>query len=184
MRFVNLALITGAMLASVSAAQAADGGSVTGEVNINGSVANRCLFTLPSETISVGELANGGADSSTGKLNTSKLDGESRTLVGWCNGTAASMTVEALPLLNTSYSGTVPAGFETRINYTAAALANGETATDSSSVGGTGSAVNVGMFSGDVVVTLSGSATPGNGLLVAGAYSGQVLVTLSPNVEL
>lgn len=184
MRLVNLALITGVMFASASAAQAADTSSVTGVVDINGSVANRCLFTLPSDVISVGELANGGSDASTGKLNPSKLNGESRTLTGWCNGTAASMTVEALPLLNTSYSGTVPAGFETRIDYSAAALANGQTATDSSSVGGTGSAVNVGMFAGDVVVTLSGSATPANGLLVAGAYSGQVLVTLSPNVEL
>lgn len=185
MRFVNFALITGAMLASVATAQAAPvSSSVTGTVDINGSVADRCLFTIESKVISVGELSRTGTGANAGKLNTSKLDGESRNLAGWCNGTAASMTVEALPLVNTSFTGTAPTGFDTVINYTASALANDVTAIDDSSVSGEGSPVTVGLFTGDVLVSLSGSSTPSSGLLVAGDYSGQVLVTLTPNVSL
>jgi len=149
----------------------------TGTVSIDGSVADRCLFTTDSQTISAGELA--GTD---GKLDTSKLDGQNRTLVGWCNGTAATMSVEAQPLLNVDFTGTLPSGFNDRVDYTATATANSLDATDDSTVAGAGTAVNVGVFSGDVKVALSGSTAGGN-LLVAGGYQGQVLVTLTPNVS-
>ena len=48
----------------------------------------------------------------------------------------------------------------------------------------TGTPVNVNMFSGNIVVTLSNSSTPTNGILVAGTYNGQVVVTLTPTVAL
>ncbi|HEY0325747.1 MAG TPA: hypothetical protein VGC46_07195 [Allosphingosinicella sp.] len=157
----------------------------TGNVNINGLVADRCLFTTPSEVINVGELALPGSGASAGRLDTSKLDGESRTLVGWCNGTAATMTVEALALFNVDFTSPAPTGFDRRVDYTADALANAVTATDSSTAAspGAGSPVPVGLFTGDVVVTLSSSSSPTNGLLIAGTYQGQVIVTLSPNVS-
>jgi len=156
----------------------------TGTVNINGSVADRCLFTTPSATISVGELAQPGSGTNAGRLDASKLDGQTRNLVGWCNGTAATMSVEALPLLNIDFTAAAPTGFDRRVDYSAAALANAATATDTS-VGtpGGGSAVSVGMFTGNVSVTLSGSSSPTSGLLVAGTYQGQVIVTLTPNVS-
>lgn len=155
----------------------------TGTVDIDGTVADRCLFTTPSETISVGELSLGGTGATAGKLDADKLDGESRTLVGWCNGTAATMSVEAQPLLNSDFAGAAPTGFDTRINYTAEATANSVQASDDSIVAGAGSPANVGLFTGNVVVALSGSATPRGGLLVAGDYNGQVLVTLTPNTS-
>lgn len=156
---------------------------VTGTVDIDGSVADRCLFTTDSAVISVGELALSGTGATAGKLNTSKLDGETRTLVGWCNGTAATMEVEAFPLENTDFTGTTPAGFDTRIDFTATAAANSQSATDTSLTAGKGTAVNVGLFAGNVDVTLSGSSSPTNGLLVAGGYVGQVVVTLTPNIS-
>jgi hypothetical protein len=171
-----------ALLAAASPAMAQNA-PVTGTVDIDGSVADRCLFTVDSAVISVGELALGGGGATAGRLDASKLDGQSRTLVGWCNGTAATMEVEALPLLNTSFAGTAPAGFDTRINYTATAVANSVSAQDSSIVAGAGTPSAVGLFTGDVDVTLSASASPTSGLLVAGGYVGQVLVTLSPNVN-
>lgn len=155
----------------------------TGTVDIDGSVQDRCLFTSPSATISVGELSQSGTGANAGKLDPSKLDGQQRTLVGWCNGTAAKMSVEALPLLNGDFVGTAPSGFDTRINYSATASANGVEASDGSATAGAGSAVNVGLFAGDVVVALSNSNTPGGGLLVAGGYSGEVRVTLTPNAS-
>jgi hypothetical protein len=155
----------------------------TGTVTVTGSVADRCLFTTPSATILLGELARPGSDANAGKLDEAVVDAGTATLVGWCNGTAATMSVEAQPLLNTDFVGAPPSGFDTRIDYTADALANSATATDTSTVAGAGTAVSVGMFTGNVVVNLGSSATPGGGLLVAGDYAGQVLVTLTPNVS-
>lgn len=157
---------------------------VTGTVTVDGSVADRCLFTTNSATISVGELALQGSGSTAGRLDTSKLNGQTRTLIGWCNGTAATMTVEALPLFNTDVL-TAPTGFDRRVNYTATALANSRSTNDSSTTDGPGSPpANVGLFTGSVDVTLSASSSPTNGLLVAGGYSGSVIVTLTPSIAL
>ena len=173
-------LMAAAALGGLALAGSAHAQSVTGTVSIDGSVAERCLFTTPSAIISVGELALPAANPNAGRLDASKLDGESRTLSGWCNATASEMTVEASPLLNQDFTSTPPSGFVRRIDYTATANANGVDATDDSSSAGEGSPETVGIFVGDVVVTLSGSTTAANALLIAGAYEGEVEVTLNP----
>jgi hypothetical protein len=155
----------------------------TGTVTINGSVADRCLFTTPSALIALGELTNGGGTTDAGKLDPSRVNGQSRTLVGWCNGTAATMGVEARPLLNSDYTGPAISGFDARVDYTATAMANGVSASDSSVAATPGNVAGIGLFTGDVVVNLSAASTPTSGLLVAGNYGGQVLVTLAPNVS-
>lgn len=155
--------------------------SSTGTVDINGSVAGRCLFTVPNQTISLGELALGGTGSTAGKLDVTRVNGQSRTLVGWCNNTAATMSVTTTQLTNPA---TTVAGFDNRIDYTATAVANSISASDSSLVAGAGTASTVGMFTGNVVVTLSAASSPTNGLLVAGSYTGNVIVTLTPTISL
>jgi hypothetical protein len=155
----------------------------TGTVTINGSVADRCLFTTPSALIALGELTNGGGAADAGKLDPSRVNGQNRTLVGWCNGTAATIGVEAQPLLNADYTGPALNGFDSRVDYTATARANGVNASDSSTAATPGIPTAVGLFTGNVVVRLSAASTPTNGLLVAGNYGGQVLVTLAPNVS-
>jgi hypothetical protein len=164
-------LIGAAMMALPAAASAQD---VTGTVAVDGSVAAKCKFTTPSETLSLGELA--GTD---GKLDVSKVDGQFKNLVGWCNGTASSMFVTAQPLSN---AGTAPTGFANSVSYTASALANSQTATDTTAAGA-GSPVTVGVFTGDIKVSL-GSSSAGGLLLLAGAYNGSVTVTLSPAIAL
>ncbi|KHK93551.1 hypothetical protein [Novosphingobium malaysiense] len=159
-----------ALLASPASAQDA-----TGTVSIDGSVAARCLFTTPSATISLGEMAQSGTGNSAGTLDTSKVDGKSATLVGWCNSTAATMTVQANALTN---GATAATGFTNRVDYSATANANSVDATDDSTDALPGAAADVNMFSGDVQVTLSNSSA--TGLLVAGGYSGSVEVVLSP----
>jgi hypothetical protein len=176
-------LATLAALATVALAAPATAQEVTGTVDIDGSVADRCLFTTDNAVISVGELALQGSGTTAGKLDTSKLDGETRTLVGWCNGTAATMDVEAFALENVDFTISPPSGFDRRIDFTATAVANAESADDSSTDDGPGSAVDVGLFTGNIEVTLSGSSSPTGGLLVAGDYVGQVVVTLTPNVS-
>lgn len=177
-RIVGAAAVAASLTAVPALAQDA-----TGTVAIDGSVAERCLFTTPSATISVGELSKSGTDTNAGRLNPAKLNGEKRTLVGWCNGTASTIAVEAQPLLNTDFTGTAPSGFTRRIDYSATAGANGASAADTSTAAGAGQASNVGIFTGNVEVTLSSSATPNDSMLIAGAYAGQVLVTLSPNIS-
>jgi hypothetical protein len=180
MRFKSGAFAAGLLILSSVPAMAQQ---ATGVVEIDGRVADRCLFTTPSDAISIGELALAGTGTQAGRLDVAKLNGQSRTLVAWCNGTAATVAVEALPLLNRSFSGAAPTGFDTRINYTADARANRATATDTSIAPGSGATVPVGLFTGDVIVTISGASTPTNGLLVAGAYSAKIIVTLTPNVS-
>lgn len=174
---LSLAVI--AALASGAPAMAQD---AIGTVTIDGSVADRCLFTTDNAVISVGELALGGSGTTAGRLDPTRLDGQTRTLVGWCNGTSATIEVEALPLLNTDFTGTPPAGFDRRVDITATAEANDVSASDSSINAGAGAASTVGLFTGSIDVTLSNASTPTNGLLVAGGYLGQVVVTLSPNI--
>lgn len=154
------------------------GQSATGTVDLTGSVEGRCLFTVPNETISLGELALSGADGLAGRLDAAKVDNQSATLSGWCNHAAATMKVEALPLLNTAAAN--DAAFTNRIDFLATADANGATASDTTIDTVAGSEESVGMFAGDVVVTLASASAAGK-LLVAGDYSGQVLVTLAPN---
>lgn len=180
MRFESGALVLGLLCLSAAPAMAQ---VATGTVEIDGRVADRCLFTTPSDAISIGELALGGTGTQAGRLDAAKLNGQTRTLVAWCNGTAATVAVEALPLINRTFSGAAPTGFDTRINYTADAVANRITATDTSIASGPGATVPVGLFTGDVVVNISGASTPTNGLLVAGAYSAKIIVTLTPNVS-
>lgn len=157
--------------------------AVEGDVTINGSVADRCLFTLPSQVINLGELSLPGTDANAGRLDPAKVNGANATLQGWCNGAAATMKVEALPIVNTSFTSSPASGFDRIVNYTATATANTFSATDQSGVAGAGSEVGVGMFTGPIPVVLSAPGTPGGGILVAGNYQGLVKVTLTPNTS-
>ena len=152
----------------------------TGTVAVDGRVAGRCLFTTPSATISVGEMALPGTDTTAGKLNTAVINGQSRKLVGWCNGSASTMSVETQALVNSGFAPVAPVGFDKRVDYTATAVAGTVSANDSSLTTGAGAASPLGLFTGEVAVTLSAASSPTSGLLIAGGYLGQVLVTLSP----
>ena len=154
--------------------------SSTGNVIVNGAVAGRCLFTTDSKTITITEMALPGTGGTAGKLDASKVNGRNETLVGWCNSSASTMTVLATPLTNVASAAT---GFDNRVDFTATANANSVNATDSSvGASASGASVNVGQFTGNVLVTLSAASSPNSGLLVAGAYTGNVAVTLSPTV--
>jgi hypothetical protein len=165
-----------AALALPLAAGAAQAQTVTGTVTIDGSVANRCSFDISSAAISVGEMGL----PSNGHLNAAVVNGQNRTLTGFCNGSRATMTAEAQPLLNVTAPAAPPAGFDNRVDYTATANASSLNATDSSVTAGAGSPTVVGAFTGNILVTLSSASSPTSGILVAGTYQGQVLVTLNP----
>lgn len=170
MRKLIILALPAALIAGPALAQSA----VTGTVNIDGSVAGRCSFTLNNATISLGEISL----ASNGKLDVSKVNGKTATLTGWCNNTAATMAVTTTQLTTGTAATT---GFDNRVDYTGTAVANAVSASDSSLVAGAGTASTVGQFTGNIVVTLSAASSPANGLMVAGAYTGNVLVTLTPS---
>ena len=162
-----------ALLASPAMAATA-ASEVTGEVAITGEVTARCAFTLGRETIALGEIS--GTD---GKLDTGRVDGQTKDLTGWCNGTQSTIAVNATALTNT-LTGT---GFDSTVTYTATATVGSVSATDSNSLdAAAGAAATVGLFNGNITVALSGAATPTSALMVAGGYTGNVQVTLTPAV--
>lgn len=179
-------LIAAALAASASiSAPAFAATNDTGTVSVTGTVAGRCLFTTNAETITVGELARSGSDANAGKLDRSVLVNQTKTLVGWCNKTASTMSVTAKPMLGTTAAPNT--SFDSRIDLTASAVANGQTATDGSAGEAinsylAGTAATVGLFAGNVVVTLTGASTPNSGILTQGTYTGSVDVTLAPAV--
>jgi hypothetical protein len=159
--------------------------SATGTVQVNGTVANRCLFVTGDVVLDLGELALLSGDTTAlGRLDASKVTSRTATLNGWCNGVSASMAVEALPIVNTDFAEAAPSGFDRRIDYTATATAHpaggAVSAADSTLTGGAGTASATGVFSSDIVVSFATPATPTSGRLISGAYAGSVVVTLSP----
>ena len=172
MRKLMFLAIPAVLVASPAFAQS---GTATGTVTIDGTVAGRCMFTLPNATISLGEISL----ASNGKLDVSKVNGRNATLTGWCNNTSATMSVTTTQLTTGTAATT---GFDNRVDYTGTAVTGSVSASDSSLVAGAGTPSTVGQFSGNIVVTLSGASSPTGGLMVAGTYTGNVVVTLTPTV--
>jgi type 1 fimbria pilin len=169
----KLLLLGSAALAVMTAAPAA--AQVTGTVDVNGFVDDRCLFTVDNAVINLGEISD--AD---GKLDEAAVDAGTATLNGWCNGSAATIQVEAFPLLNSAPGS---ASFDNRVDYRATATAGSAAPIDDSDDAGPGAEASLGLFSGDIVVDISDSASPNDRLMVAGDYVGSIVVTLTPNTS-
>lgn len=154
-----------------STAAAAQDGTVT----INGTVAAKCVIA-PSATITLGEMAD-----LNGVYN-SVANGRTATLTAWCNGAASTMTVASTAIK--LVGGAAPtSGFVDTVDFTGTAsvtTAAGAAVSASDSTTAAASApAAVSLFSSDILVTLSGSATAA-GKLIAGTYTGSVVVTLAP----
>jgi hypothetical protein len=154
---------------------------VTGDVGIGGVVTPRCGFNSTDVTINIGEMSfTSGPSASIAKFNPTTLNSRSTTLNGFCTGANATMTVQAHPMLNTSFVGAPPSGFDDRVDFTATATEGVVSASASSTSGSPGAPSTVGVFANDIVVSFSNSATPGGGRLIAGPYTGSVDVVLTP----
>lgn len=165
-------LLLGSAVAFATAAPAF--GQATGQVDVNGFVEGRCQFTtLGNAVINLGEISDG-----DGKLDEAAVDAGQATLQGFCNGASATIKVEALPLLN---AASASASFDNRVDYRATATAGSAAPIDDSNVAGAGTDVGLGLFSGNIVVDISNSASPNDRLMVAGDYVGSIVVTLTPN---
>lgn len=169
--FLGLGVLAGTQ--AMAQAQAGAGSPVNGSINFSGSVLPACLFTGDAVQIDVGQL-----NDAVGRLNSDKVDNQTVTLHAWCNGGGSTMSVQATALSLTPKLTTLPDGFVQAVDFTATATANGHTATGSSKVGAPSVDAEVGIFSGNVPVVLTGSSA--TGILVAGPYLGAVTVTFTP----
>jgi hypothetical protein len=170
----KLLLLGGAALAFSGAAPAF--AQATGEVDVNGFVEDRCQFTtIGDAVIELGEISD-----EDGRLDEAAVDAGTATLQGWCNGSASTIGVEALPLLN---AATGAASFDNRVDYRATATAGSAAPIDDSTDAGAGTDVALGLFNGDIVVDISNAASPNDGLMIAGDYVGSIVVTLTPNTS-
>jgi hypothetical protein len=180
-----VALTLAAATAAVATPAAAQ--TASGTVTVTGTVASKCTTaTNLNASINLGELAlaNGKVDPAFA----SNVGGLSRSFTVTCTSPNATLSVEALPLVNAAIV-TPTAGYTNTVNYTATLSAN-------KAPSGTASAVDLSGTAGattapvgghllaaanNVTVSVSTGATAGaTDLLEAGSYSGSILISVAP----
>jgi len=193
---MNKTILIGAALLGLAAAPAALAQTVTGTVNVTGSVAARCVVITGgsgssfSGSIPLGELAGtDGALSSTLAGSTNASPGGSTQFRVNCNSAAPKVTLSSTRLA-LAPTATAPAGYANVIDYTAAldaALANGSTQTVSYVTAAALPAATVQSLSDSLAnsannLTVKAYAlnTASGALLMAGNYSSVISITIEP----
>jgi hypothetical protein len=193
---MNKTILIGAALLGLAAAPAALAQTVTGTVNVTGSVAARCVVITGgsgssfSGSIPLGELAGtDGTLSSTLAGSTNASPGGSTQFRINCNSAAPKVTLSSTRLA-LDPTATAPAGYANVIDYTAAldaALANGSTQTVSYVTAAALPAATVQSLSDSLAnsannLTVKAYAlnTASGALLMAGNYSSVISITIEP----
>lgn len=183
-----IALAASAAIATPAAAQ-----TVTGTINITGSVAPKCLV-VPGNgstfggTVAMGELAQAnGTLKPTATLETTFAAAGAAVLTAQvvCTSANPEVSVTSEPLANVAVAD---AGYDNSIDYTAdvtfsrvgpattvvsdpSAVAAATTATLASRLTGTGTNVSV-----------ASSGWTASGILVSGNYTGKITILIAPGV--
>lgn len=171
---------TTGVLAIVGYGSAAMAEPAQGTVSLSATATARCGFTDGGQdtNLPLGELTQ--AD---GRLDTSKVNGKTASLGGWCSGAGSTISINAGRISRVLLPSSLPSDFSAQIDYQAAVTINGQTAQSQSNVGGS-SPVVVGPFAGNITVAMNNAQTVGgaNRFLVAGGtYFGQVQITIRAN---
>jgi hypothetical protein len=186
--FIGIATLTAASLvAGSSFAQ-----TVTGSVEVRGSVAPKCRVAPGSGSTFSGLIDFGALDKADGTLDTAKADQNATIVTGafrvLCSGGATTATISATPMIN---AAAAPGGYTNVVGYTAKAtisLASGGPAAPTiasglTTTGATSAVVPLGMLSaaaGNNIVVSAGTLTSSGDVLVAGGYTGNIIVTINP----
>jgi len=189
-------ILIGAALVGLTTAPAALAQTVSGTVNVTGSVSARCVVITGAGggtftgSIPLGELAGtDGTLSSTLAGSTNASPGGSTQFRVNCNSAAPKVTLSATRLA-LSPTVTAPAGYANVIDYTAdldASLASGSTQTVSYVTAAALPAPTVQTLSDSFANTANNLAikahslsTAASALLMAGNYSSVISVTIEP----
>jgi hypothetical protein len=190
-------LMIGAAVASALAVPAG-AQTVTGTINITGTVTSKCAVvggastTSFTDNVNLGELAQADGTLEASGTLALRFVGTGGTAPAFrvvCNSATPQVAVDATELTT---AGTPGAGYTNRVDYiarVAVARAAGGTTTVSNATTGaaTGATPVGGAISGaagnNVTVTADTFTTPGGAtaLLVAGTYNGQIAVTITPS---
>ncbi|CAN7472137.1 hypothetical protein [Caulobacter sp. LjRoot300] len=193
---MNKSILIGAALLGLAAAPAAMAQTVTGTVNVTGSVAARCVVITGgsggsfSGSIPLGELAGtDGTLSTTLAGSTNAAPGGSTQFRVNCNSAAPKVTLSSTRLA-LSPTATAPTGYANVIDYTAAldaSLASGSTQTVSYVTAAALPAATVQALSDSLAnaannLTVKAYAlnTASGALLMAGNYSSVISITIEP----
>lgn len=182
-KIVLSALVLGSALASAPVfAQ-----TVTGSVDVTGTVAARCSAVTPiTGSITLGELAK--ADGTVDPSFAGNTGGLSRNFTIKCNGANPKITVDAKPLVNAAATNS-PNGYTNTVHYTATLVAMGakggttSVADQSLSSGATSGQVGdrLAAVSNNITLTVGAGATADStAILDAGTYAGKVEITIAP----
>jgi hypothetical protein len=181
-------LFSATVLAAFALAGAASAQTVTGMVNITGTVNSKCSVngsgapSAFSDTWNLGDLADTDGTLTSIPAQSTSGDGIQVTCTS-----RPFVTIDASPIVNVA---PIPgAGYANTVNYVAYAdfltvPSSTETITDAS--GGLGSsstqlAAHLQNVTDNVVVRADTFTTPGaTDILVSGAYSGSIVVTITP----
>ena len=182
-KIVLSALVLGSALASAPVfAQ-----TVTGSVDVTGTVAARCSAVTPiSGSITLGELAK--ADGTVDPAFAGNTGGLSRNFTIKCNGSNPKITVDAKPLVNAAATNS-PNGYTNTVHYTATLVAMGakggttSVADQSLSTGATSGQVGdrLAAVANNITLTVgTGATADSTAILDAGTYAGKVEITIAP----
>jgi hypothetical protein len=189
-------ILVGAALAGLATAPAALAQTVSGTVNVTGSVSARCVVITGggggtfTGSISLGELAGtDGTLSSTLSGSTNASPGGATQFRVNCNSAAPKVTLSATRLA-LSPTVTAPAGYANVIDYTAdldASLASGSSQTVSYVTASALPAPTVQTLSdsfanapNNLTIKAHSLNTAASALLMAGNYSSVISVTIEP----
>jgi hypothetical protein len=193
---MNKTILIGAALLGLATTSAAMAQTVTGTVNVTGSVAAKCVVITGgsggsfSGSIPLGELAGtDGTLSSTLAGSTNASPGGSTQFRVNCNSAAPKVTLSSTRLALTP-TATAPTGYANVIDYTAAldaSLASGSTQTVSYVTAAALPAATVQSLSSSLANTANNLTvkayalnTASGALLMAGNYSSVISITIEP----
>lgn len=191
-KYLMMALGAGSMIAMAAPAAAQ---TVTGTINITGSVANKCTVLPGSDstfggTVGLGELAQADGTMATDLATRFNAAGNAAQLNFRvvCNTATPTVAVTATPLTT---AGTPPTGYSSRVDYAAhvaVSLTTGGPQTfsnDSRSGATSGPTATTSRIANNggnnIAVTADTFGTPNaTDLLTAGSYTGNISIVIAP----
>jgi hypothetical protein len=184
---MRVGLISATALAAFAFAGAASAQTVTGTVNVIGSVAEKCTVTGGDSSSSFSDTFNAGELADTDGTLATIAPFSTASTGGWrvhCT-TVPDVSISATPMVNVAPA---PSGYANTVNYVAYAdfdVVTGPNETISTPTGGSSGPTALGSHlqnvTDNVVIRANTFTTPNVGdILVSGSYSGVITVTITP----
>jgi hypothetical protein len=169
----SVAIVALAALSSSPALAVTNTGTI---VTLHGQATSECNMDMAEQTVDITHLSGSDGYPVTDELTNIFANGGEF----WCNSANAAIRINLLPLTNTGFTGTAPAGFTNVVNYTlTGTLGSGTISYDTAAVGGTDQEYPVGVFA-TTTPTANVSLEATSDRVIAGDYSAILKLGLVP----